>query len=85
MHLLNTLSLAIIGEAFLRCNIRYLNYHRVGFDIHVSMCITGQADVLDNLEQDCDDHGNQIDTLQVTLQGKSLSIFCYQSMFMTHC
>ena len=49
------------------------------------MCITGQADVLDNLEQDCDDHGNQIGALQITLQGKSLSIFGYQSMFMTHC
>ena len=37
------------------------------------MCITGHADVLHNLEQDHDDHDNQIDTLQITLQGKSLS------------
>mgnify|MGYP001794464360 CR=1 FL=1 len=34
------------------------------------MCVTGQADVLDNLEQDRDDHGNQIGALQITLQGK---------------
>ena len=49
-----------------------------------SLCITGHGDVLDNLEQDRDDQGNEIDTLQITLQGKSLSKLQIP-MYMTHC